>query len=62
MSPLHVRRWFALAPREQLWVGTLLAIVLVGLTARHLHGCRTRTDTTPAPIPAPQKNPVEIPL
>lgn len=60
MSPLHLRRWFALSPREMGWVGALLAIFLIGLTARQLHGCRSTPQTTAPANPGPEKNLMEF--
>ena len=49
------RLWLALAPDERLWVAVILAIVLVGLTARWWHQ-RHRVpqpyDPPPASAPA----------
>ena len=41
-----LRSWFVLRPVEQGWIAALLAIVLLGLLARHLH---LRAQEVPPP-------------
>lgn len=56
MRPFRLPGTVALSPREQAWVGLILGIFLIGLTARQIHGCR---GAEPVEVPDPN-NPVAI--
>ena len=52
MSLNDIRRWFQLNHAERWWLGGILAIFLIGLIARQLHG---RPETVDANPPAAQR-------
>ncbi len=46
MSLKNIRRWFQLNQAERWWLGGILAIFLIGLIARQLHGQPAKADSS----------------